>query len=127
MEVEALPVVSGMIHYAAFLRGRDVVWYIDNASVLAALVKGASSSYDVDRAAAVVALLSAQLQCRVWFEYVESHSNWADQLSRSLVPDEWMVAQGFSTTLVDPPVWPWETAEADLVEVISTNVRAALG
>ena len=39
---------------------------------------------DVDRAAAVVALLSARLQCRTWFDYVKSKANRSDGLSQTL-------------------------------------------
>ncbi len=51
---------------------------------------------DADRAAAVVALMSAVLETRVWLEYVESDSKWSDGLSRKLDRDAWAKQSGFA-------------------------------
>ena len=126
MEVEELPVVVGILEEAARLRGRDVVWFIDNAAVLSALVKGSSRSVDVDRAAAVVSLLSAMLQMRVWFEYIESDANWADFTSRELTVNPWMLQQGYVLRQCSPPSWPWVSSDDSLVSFIRDRVRAAL-
>ena len=60
------------------LAGRDAFWYIDNTVAL--------SAADMARAAAAIHLAMARANARacVWFEYIESESNWADEPSRAL-------------------------------------------
>ena len=81
--------------------------YIDNVSALSGFVRGNSKAPDVDRAAAVVSLSAAVLQCRLWYEYVESDANWSDGISRKLEMCPWCREQGFSLRKVEVPLWPW--------------------
>ena len=53
-------------------KGRDLAWYEDNAVVLSAMVRGKSKPEKLDIASMVAHLALAMLNCRVWFEYVES-------------------------------------------------------
>jgi len=64
------------------LAGRDVWWWIDNAVALAAFTKGGSKEAALDRAAAAVGLLNHRSHTRMWFEFVASADNWADEASR---------------------------------------------
>ena len=70
----------------------------DNANVLSAMVKGSSGNPVVDRMSIIVSLASAYLRTRVWFEYIESDSNWADGASRKLLEDDWSVSHGCKLT-----------------------------
>jgi len=87
MEVESVPVVTLMLSQPQLFRGRDVVWFIDNVAALSAFIKGGSDAVDLDRSACVASLLVRRLCARVWFEYIESHSNWSDGVSRLLSAD----------------------------------------
>ena len=74
---------AGMIFtYGEKLRGRDILFFIDNQSVCCALTKGCSRSWDIQIMAAAWHLFCLQLQCRVWIEWVPSGDNPADILSR---------------------------------------------
>ena len=86
--VELSAPVSFMFHCPRMIKARDIVWFIDNSAALASLVKGGSSSSDMDRGAAAVHLALAGSQTRIWFEYIESKSNWSESASRSLFSDE---------------------------------------
>ena len=72
----------------------------------------ALDSVSFDQGVAVVHLLLAALQVRVWFEYVESAANWSDGVSRELEKDPWAQANGFPVAIAEVPLWPW-TVEAD--------------
>ena len=70
------------------LEGEDVLWWIDNTSAEAALVKAGSPTESMcDIALAATAAL-AGLRCRPWFDHVPSPDNPADALSRDGLEDE---------------------------------------
>jgi len=79
--------------------GSSNVWFVDNSAALSAMVKAGANAADVDRAAAVVALACATLQCRMWFEDVQSDSNWADGSSGLLGLCRWCRVQSFALRL----------------------------
>ena len=122
-----MPVVTVVLEMCELFRGRDVIWYIDNVAALSAFVKGGSEAEDLDRAAAVLSLAAARLQARFWFEYIQSESNWADELSRSLENSAWTVANGFALRRVQVPAWPWAVRQQDLVCTLEMALGAALG
>ena len=57
-------------------------WFIDNSAALATFVKGRSNNTDQDRISSLFHLACAELRVTSWFEYVESDSNWSDNISR---------------------------------------------
>lgn len=75
------------------LKGRDLLWFIDNQAAVAAAVKTASAEEDVFEIAHMTALLRARLQCRCWFEWIDSDSNPSDGLSRDGLLDTWSLSQ----------------------------------
>ena len=126
MEVESVPVVSLLLTEPGLFLGRDVIWFIDNVAALAAHVKGGSDAQDLDRAACVASLAMARLGTRVWFEYVESHSNWADGISRKLSADEFCAKYSFALQQTVVPSWPWTVPVGEIVERLCAEVGAAL-
>ncbi|CAE7402748.1 unnamed protein product [Symbiodinium sp. CCMP2456] len=72
---------------------RDLLWFIDNQAAVAAAVKTASAEEDVFEIAHMAALLRARLQCRCWFEWIDSDSNPSDGLSRDGLLDTWSLSQ----------------------------------
>ena len=85
---------------------RDFVWYEDDAVVLSAMVSGRSRSAKLDIAAMVVHLALAMINCRVWFEYVESNANWMDEASRIEEGGPWAQRNGFSMSQAEVPLCP---------------------
>ena len=120
--VELAAPVTGVFHCNQAFRGRDIVWFIDNSAALACLVKGGSPSADMDRGTAAIHLALASLHCRVWFEYVESDSNWSDTASRLLFADKWSHDNQFKLSSACVPSWVWLVAHQDLL----ATVRSAL-
>eukprot|EP00435_Cladocopium_sp_Y103_P010988 s1261_g2.t2 len=80
------------------LRGRDILWFIDNESAASTLVRCASSQCDVHEIAQYSHYLLNRLGARTWFEWIGSDSNPSDGLSRLGLDDEWTQAQGWSLT-----------------------------
>jgi hypothetical protein len=123
--VEMSAVVLGVFHILAkrpMWKGRDFVWYEDNAVVLSAMVSGKSRSAKLDIAAMVVHLALAMLNCRVWFEYVESNANWMDEASRVEEGGPWAQRNGFSMSQAMVPLWPWQEPVAGMVERVRTRL-----
>ena len=118
-------IVVGIFHVLAqrpSWKGRDLVWYEDNAVVLSAMVKGKSRSEKLDIASMVAHLALAMLNCRVWFEYVESDANWMDEASRVAGGGPWAQRNGFAMSQVQVPVWPWQESVAGMIERVRTRL-----
>ena len=80
--LELMAAAGVLFTYKELLRGRDVLFFIDNQSVCGALAKGTSKSRDIQHLATAWHILTLHLRCRVWIEWVPSESNPADMLSR---------------------------------------------
>ena len=124
--VEQAAIVMGLIAAPEMFIGRDVYWFEDNASVLAGVVKGSSREAELDNGLASIHTILASLQTRVWFEWVESKSNWADGSSRLLEADPWVHKHGFSVSRAVVPVWPWEAEPQSRVDE-AKRLRASCG
>ena len=105
--------------------GRDVIWFTDNSVVLAAMTKGASRSAAIDEAAVSLQLITARLGLRIWWEYIESKSNWADRLSRER-DDPWLRSLQFSVRECVLHGWPWGQQSTDRWAWVRAN-GSALG
>ena len=78
-----LMAAAGMLWtYRNQLRGREVLFFIDNQSVCCALTKGCSRSWDIQAMTTAWHLFCLEIGCRVWIEWVPSGDNPADILSR---------------------------------------------
>ena len=75
------------------LRHHDILWFIDNEAAVSALIRGASTQEDVHLIAQFSHVLTHALQCRIWYEWVDSASNPSDGLSRAGLHDAWSVNQ----------------------------------
>jgi hypothetical protein len=105
------------------LRGRDAFWFIDNSVVLSAMVKGTSSEPDLARATAALHLALAARSCRMWFEYVESDSNWADEPSRKLWESEFLHRHGFEAKPGYVPAWPWSEEDGRVARIFPLHTQ----
>ena len=105
--VELAAPVTAVFWCKKQFKNRDIVWFIDNSAALSCLVKGGSSSEDMDRGTSAVHLALAEMRARVWWEYVESKANWSDTASRLLFLDPWCLANSFSLDPFKVPEWVW--------------------
>ena len=102
-EAAALPIATWAM--AAHLQGRDVVWFIDNEAAASAGIRGGSAESEVDIMMQVAHILWMRLSCRVWIEWVDSHSNPADGLSRLGLADPWTLTQNWHLSESREPPW----------------------
>ena len=82
MAVEMLPAILACHFGWHFLADSDLVWYCDNSSAVASMIKGASRAKDLCRVAVLTHLAWAKASIRGWIEWVDSFSNPADPISR---------------------------------------------
>ena len=85
-----------MVEFAPLIRGTHGLWLIYNVAAQMALVKGSSRSDSLDHMAKVIHLAAFALESSGYFEYVESASNWAHDISRKGVRGPWARQRGFS-------------------------------
>ena len=81
--LELLAAIAVLATFADILLGRDIVWFIDNQPVCAALCKGASHSGDIQTFVTAFHTTCLQLGIRVWIQWVPSDANPSDEPSRS--------------------------------------------
>ena len=81
-QVEILGALCPYLSMPELLAGRDVIHWIDNTSAQAALTKGYSGVPDSARLVHLFHAWNCAAGARVWFEYIPSKSNPADEPSR---------------------------------------------
>ncbi len=67
MQVEFLAVLVGLLCSWQKLAGRDVIWFIDSTSALAAAIKGSSPGLDVDSMSQLLNILPYVGNIRFWW------------------------------------------------------------
>ena len=79
---EAIVPLLALFMEPHIFKGYDVLWFIDNEAAMSSLVRGGARPEDVGRIAAAAHVLMLELDCRAWFEWIDSDSNPSDGLSR---------------------------------------------
>ena len=105
------------------VRGQRVLWLLDNSASLHSLIKGTSSNPHLGRAVELYHMFCYWFQVDVWFEFVDSDSNYSDGISRDLDKDPWCRKMGITPRECSVFLWMWECT---LQEVWSSFERAAL-
>ena len=95
-QLELAMVLYALAARAPAFRGRRGYWYIDNVAALMSLIRGRSSSPDLERLAQLIHIAMFALRTSFFFEYIPSKTNWADAVSRVGFSDPWLHQQGFS-------------------------------
>ena len=80
LELLAVPLLA--FSEPEILKDRDVLWFLDNQAAWRAIIRSASSVSDVNHLSLLAGLQFAKLRCNPWFEWVPSHQNLSDPLSR---------------------------------------------
>ena len=80
--LEMLAAVNTILTMRSRLRGRRVVFYIDNTSAWSAMIQGYTSSRTMAKISALFHLALAALDIDCWIEWVNSDANIADWPSR---------------------------------------------
>jgi hypothetical protein len=124
-QVEIIGAIVPYLSAPDLLAGREVVHWIDNTSALSALTKGYSGVPDSARLVHMFHAWNVGARAAVWFEYVPSKPNPADEPSRDLelADASWRPAPGVVSRarecvfpplsrLGDPDGWAREAAAA---------------
>ena len=82
-EVELLPLLIALVLWGSIFEKCQVVFYIDNDSARAGLIKGAGATSMADAIIECFCAKESTLQLKAWFNRVPSHSNISDGPSRS--------------------------------------------
>ena len=107
-QLELLMVFQALICFPDSFRRNTCVWWIDNIASLMSLVRGRSDSPDLDRLAQMIHMLLFNLHCNMWFEWVQSKSNWTDGISREGFADPFIREFSFTCHQVAVPHSLWQ-------------------
>ena len=118
-QLELLMVFQALISFPDSFRHNTCVWWIDNIASLMSLVRGRSDSPDLDRLAQMIHMLLFSLHCNMWFEWVQSKSNWTDGISREGFADPFVQEFGFTCHQVAVPHLLWQLPLLPLSVVFS--------
>ena len=77
-------------------RHRHGLWFLDNVAAVMTLVRGRSSNADLAKLGHLIHLALFALRAQGYWEYIQSKSNWADDISRLGVNDPWWRCHGFN-------------------------------
>jgi hypothetical protein len=107
---EAFAILFCLLEEEAVLRGKSIIFFMDNLGVLSSLCKGSSAVDDYGCVIHAVLLNVARLSVRGWYEHVDSHANAADGGTRHST----VVADALGVVLVakNSPEWPKDTLAA---------------
>ena len=97
---------------------------LDNSASLHALIKGTSGSEHLGRAVELFHMFSYWFEVHVWFEFVDSASNFSDGISRNLSEDAFCKFLGTAPEECQAQAWMWGDS---LPQVWASFKRAALG
>ena len=112
-QAEIIPVLVARLTWAEILRGKHVVYFIDNNAARQALIKGYSPSLPSCRILGEAAMADAKLGCFSWYARVPSASNASDPASRLDFDRVRAVLPGATwTEPVVPRAWLRERKEA---------------
>ena len=81
---EIIGALAPYLSLPRLLAGRDVIHWVDNTSAIAALTKGYSGRPDSARLVHALHAWCAMSRTSIWFEYVPSAANAADEPSRDM-------------------------------------------
>ncbi|CAE7745577.1 clpC [Symbiodinium sp. CCMP2592] len=102
-QLELAMVLYALAVRAPSFRGRRGYWYIDNVAALMSLIRGRSSSPDLECLAQLIHIAMFALRTSFFFEYIPSKTNWADAVSRVGFADPWLHQRGFSCHIASFP------------------------
>ena len=105
---EAAMIPLTLLQWPDFFRGRSVTWYVDNTSAMHSFVRGASADPHLERLVGAAWILAFHLRCQIWFEWVDSESNWSDNLSRCLDQCAFTRSLGFHPQRMELIFFEWD-------------------
>jgi hypothetical protein len=115
---QELPMVLvGLLSDTHSFRGARGIWFIDNVAALMAVVRGRSDNRELDHLAGMIHAVLFSLQTWMYFEWIQSKSNWADGISRYGSKDSWHARHNFSCREVSVPLEVWHLPFRGVIRV----------
>ena len=96
VQLELSMVLYALIERPDLFRTRQGLWFLDSVAAVMALVRWRSSNLDLAKLSHLIHLALFALRAQGYWEYVQSKSNWADDISRLGFDDPWWRCHGFS-------------------------------
>ena len=90
-QLELSMVLFALLEKPAPFRDRRGLWFLDNVAAVMTLVRGRSSNPDLTQLGHMIHLALFALRAQGYWEYVQSKSNWADDMSRLGIQDPWRI------------------------------------
>jgi len=94
-QLELLTVIVALVECAGMFRNSRGLFFVDNVSALMAMVKGRSKTETLDTLTRLGHFASFALGASAYYEYVQSKSNWSDEISRLGLEGPWARQHGF--------------------------------
>ena len=94
-QLELSMVLYALVERPDLFRNRHGLWFLDNVAAVMTLVRGRSSNADLAKLGHLIHLALFALRAQGYWEYVQSKSNWADDISRLGINDPWWRSHGF--------------------------------
>ena len=104
--IEALGPLITFLTWGEHLRGKLLLFFIDNKSALGSMIGGWSNEKYINDISALTWQLAASMNIFVYFEWVESAANIIDAASRAIVDEDHEVYLARGWKRVDPAS-PW--------------------
>ena len=89
-------VLYALVERPDLFRNRRGLWFLDNVAAVMTLVRGRSSNADLAKLGHLIHLALFALRAQGYWEYVQSKSNWADDISRLGAEDPWWRCHGLN-------------------------------
>ena len=120
-QLELLMVFQALVTFPDAFRYATGVWYIDDIAALMSLVRGRSDNPDLERMAQIIRLALFHLQCGLclWFEWVQSKSNWSGGISRFGLRDSFVIHHSFTCHRARVVTQLWQLPTFPLSKVFS--------
>ncbi len=120
---EAAMVPLSLLQWPEKFRGRRMVWYVDSTAAMPSFVRGVSANPDLERIVGLFRMLAYHLDVQVWFEWVDSDSNWSDGVSRDLASDPFAAELGFRLQQMREPEAAWQQDWLPLRQYAERSMR----
>ena len=90
------------------------------------VVKGSAKHAALDRSIAVNKFIDCQQRAVTWYEFVDSHADWSDGISKELASDPFAPKHGFPVHQVYPnPQWWVDSLQDTWARVLALCANAA--
>lgn len=119
LDIELCVILMTIACVASDLRGRHCLWFVDNIASLMSLIRGRSSTLELDTMAGIIHSMLCGLQCMIYWEWVASADNWSDGVSRKGPADPSLRQHSFTPFFVAPLLVLFQLSPSFIIRIFS--------